>query len=164
MSNARTNNATRATIDFSAIFASGTFKDVWEGTYIAGARTGQRCVAKEFKTGSVFEASYFEEEMSLIRLTQAIIDAFDSAGIIGTERQILLNTPAIWTYQDYSGRKALIEPMIENFEKFNSNTGWASVTGSEWSDAMQALSHFSYHNSNRQVLLCDLQGGVYSNG
>lgn len=30
-----------------------------------------------------------------------------------------------------------------------------------WSDVMQALSHFSYHTSNGEYLLCDLQGGVY---
>ena len=63
-----------------------------------------------------------------------------------------------------SGIKSLVEPMIENFEKFNSNTGWADMTGGASSEAMQALSHFSYHNSSGQFLLCDIQGGVYSNG
>ncbi|KAH9219853.1 kinase-like domain-containing protein [Leptodontidium sp. 2 PMI_412] len=163
MSNSRTNNSTRASINKDAIFASGTFKNVWTGIYTAGDRSGQRCVAKEFKTGSVYEAGYFEEEMNIIRGTQRIVDDFDSAGVLGTGRRILLNTPEIWTYE-MSQQKLLLEPMIENFEKFNSNTGWASVTGSEWSDAMQALSHFSYHNSNRQLLLCDLQGGVYQDG
>jgi hypothetical protein len=54
--------------------------------------------------------------------------------------------------------------MIEDFGKFNSNSGWAPVTGTAWTDAMQALSHFSYHDSDDKVLLCDLQGGVYSDG
>lgn len=151
MSNSRTNDATKAEIDTSAIFASGTFKNVWSGTYTRGARTGQRCVAKEFKTGSVYEAHYFEEEMNIIRRTQNIIDAFDNAGILGQGRKILLNTPAVWTYVE-SKKKHLIEPMIDGFEKFNSNTGWATNTGAEWGEAMQALSHFSYHNSNRQFL------------
>lgn len=53
----------------------------------------------------------------------------------------------------------LVEPYIEDFEKFNSNSGWAPVTGNLWSDVMQALSHFSYHNSGGQYLLCSLQGG-----
>jgi Alpha-kinase family len=47
--------------------------------------------------------------------------------------------------------------MIENFEKFNSNSGWAPLTGNAWSNAMQALSHFSYNDSDQKVLLCDLQ-------
>lgn len=162
MANSRRNNSTVADIDRSYIFASGTFKNVWKGIYIEGARTGQRCVAKEFKTGSVYEDHYFDEEMNIMRRTQTIIDAFDAARIIGG-RKILLNRPEVWTSTMYF-RKALVEPMIDNFEKFNSNSGWASMTGAEWGEAMQALSHFSYHDSNRQFLLCDLQGGVYQTG
>lgn len=52
MSNSRTNQATSANLDGHAIFASGTFKNVWAGTYIEGARTGERCVVKEFKSGA----------------------------------------------------------------------------------------------------------------
>lgn len=100
--------------------------------------------------------------MNIIRRTQRIIDAFDNARIIGG-RKILLNTPEVWTGEE-TGMKALVEPMIDNFQKFNSNTGWATITGAEWGEAMQALSHFSYHDSNRQFLLCDLQGGVYQTG
>ena len=33
-----------------------------------------------------------------------------------------------------------------------------------WPRVMQAVSHFSYHISNGQCLLCDLQGGVFNNG
>jgi hypothetical protein len=36
MGHARTNNATRAVIDATKIFASGTFKNVWVGTYTNG--------------------------------------------------------------------------------------------------------------------------------
>ncbi|KAF7343046.1 Kinase-like protein [Mycena venus] len=161
MSYARRNNATRANIDQSHVFATGTFKNVWKGVYTVGARTGQACVAKEFKTGSVYERRYFEEEMNVIRLTQDIIDAWHAERIIN--REIYLNTPEIWTMIS-TGVKVLLEPMIQNFEKFNSNTGWASNTGGVWSEAMQALSHFSFHNSNGRFLLCDLQGGLYSDG
>lgn len=37
-------------------------------------------------------------------------------------------------------------------------TGWVNPTGVGWSDCFQALSHFSYHVTNGQHLLCDLQG------
>ncbi|KAJ7301279.1 kinase-like domain-containing protein [Mycena albidolilacea] len=161
MSYARLNNSTRAEIDQSQVFATGTFKNVWKGIYTVGARTGQPCVAKEFKTGSVYESHYFEEEMNVIRLTQVVIDAWHAEQIIDSD--IRLNTPEIWKYSG-SGVRLLLEPMIENFEKFNSNTGWASNTGGVWSEAMQALSHFSFHNSNGRSLLCDLQGGLYSDG
>jgi hypothetical protein len=124
MSYTRSNNATNATIERSmGIFASGTFKNVWQGVYTDGVRKGHKCVAKEFKTGSVLEAHYFEEELEIVARTQKIIDDFDAAGII--DRKIWLNTPQIWTYEgDF--HKCLVEPMIVNFERFNSNTGWAS--------------------------------------
>ncbi|KAJ7251138.1 kinase-like domain-containing protein [Mycena haematopus] len=96
------------------------------------------------KTGSVYEAHYFEEELNIISRTQTVIDAWHAERII--DRDILLNTPEIWVYET-TGVQNLVEPMIENFEKFNSNTGWASISGGAWSEAMQALSHFSYHNS-----------------
>ncbi|KAI1733652.1 kinase-like domain-containing protein [Xylaria scruposa] len=161
MSNSRNNNATAASIDHYQLFASGAFKNVYAGQYTEGVRAGQNCVAKEFKTGSPYEEHYFEQEMNIIHRTQRVIDDWNNAGII--DKRVLLNNPQIWTYRS-CGTKALVEPMIENFEKFNSNTGWATVTGGVWSEAMQALSHFSYHNSGGHILLCDLQGGSYQNG
>ena len=118
---ARRNNSTHAAIDTSEIFASGTFKNVWAGHYDRGTRAGQKCVSKEFKTGSVYEAHYFDKEMEVIRRAQTMIDAWHDANII--QQKILLNTPEIWTYEE-SRHKILVEPMIENYEKFNSNSGW----------------------------------------
>jgi hypothetical protein len=162
MSYSRVNSSTRALIVNDKIFASGTFKDVWKGVYTNGPRKGEPCVAKEFKTGSVFEEHYFQEELSIVERTQRIIDDFAAAKVLENGR-IFLNTPEIWTF-DGTNEKCLTEPMIENFEKFNGNTGWAPVTGTAWGEAMQALSHFSYHDSNRQFLLCDIQGGSYRDG
>lgn len=160
--NSRQNLSSNANIfRDEGIFARGTFKNVWRGVYTNGPRKGQNCVAKEFKTGSVYEDHYFDEELAVMSKTQKIIDAWHDADIIN--RRILLNTPQIWEYE-VSGIRILVEPMIANFEKFNSNTGWADISGGAWSKAMQALSHFSYNNSGGQFLLCDLQGGVYRDG
>jgi len=133
--------------------------------YTSGPRKGEACVAKEFKTGSVFEEYYFQEELNIVERSQKIVDDFAEAKVISSSgnSRILLNTPEIWTF-DYTEEKCLTEPMIEKFEKFNSNTGWAPLTGTAWSEAMQALSHFSYHDSQGQFLLCDIQGGSYRNG
>ncbi|KAI1110982.1 kinase-like domain-containing protein [Nemania sp. NC0429] len=161
MSNSRTNNATRADIYRHRLFASGTFKNVYAGMYTVGERAGQRCVSKEFKTGSVYETHYFDEEMNVMRRAQAVIDDWQDGGFI--DKRILLNTPEIWQYEG-TGVKTLVEPMIQNYEKFNSNSGWSSADGGASSEAMQALSHFSYHNSGGQFLLCDLQGGAYQDG
>jgi hypothetical protein len=87
-----------------------------------------------------------------------MVAAFNETGVLGNKR-VRVNIPSIArAYR--SGAKFLIEPFIEGFKKFNSNTGWAD-NSSESAQAIQALSHFSYHFSKRESLLCDLQGGVY---
>jgi Alpha-kinase family len=146
-------------------FAEGSFKIVWLGKYKDGDREGQRCVAKEFKEGSVFEDYYFEEEMRLIWATSDIVENFNEAGILGAWK-VRVNIPEIGTGRDgeMKGLKCLVEPFIENFEKFNSNSGWVNPNGGVWGDAIQALSHFSYHDSGGEYLLCDLQGGSHKDG
>ena len=53
--------------------------------------------------------------------------------------------------------RCLVEPMIlGEYEKFNSNSGWVS----DQSALTEVLSHFSYHHTGGQFLLCDLQGNV----
>ena len=127
MPDSRANSSTRAVIVNDKTFASGIFKEVWKGIYTDGPRKGEFCAVKEFKTGSVFEEHYFQEELSIVERTQRIIDDFAAAKVIENGR-IFLNTPEIWIFDD-TKEKCLTEPMIQNFEKFNSNTGWAPVTG-----------------------------------
>lgn len=43
-------------------------------------------------------------------------------------------------------------------------SGWCSEENLDEVDVLQALSHFSYHRSAGQFLLCDLQGGIYRDG
>lgn len=62
-----------------------------------------------------------------------------------------------------AGQKVLQEPFIDDYQKFNSNSGWAD-NETPWPRVMQALSHFSYHASGGQFVLCDLQGGFYADG
>ncbi|KKY37459.1 putative elongation factor 2 kinase [Diaporthe ampelina] len=66
--------------------------------------------------------------------------------------------------RQHNGEKSLVEPFIRNFQKFNNNAGRVYFQGTPWSDALQALSHFSYHYSRCQMLLCDIQGGAYVDG
>jgi hypothetical protein len=130
-----------------------------------GPQNGELCVVKEFKTGSVYEESFFNNDINAVSKAAEIIRAFNASNArmpprLG-QKNILLNTPQVWedVYPDFTGRKSkkLVEPMLEGeFLKFNSNSGY--VNGA---DFMQALSHFSYHHSAGRYLLCDLQGGHY---
>jgi len=76
-----------------------------------------------------------------------------------------VNRASVWTGRtaDIKGEKFLVEPYIEHWQKWNSNTGWA-LRDDTWSDVMQALSHFSYHTLGGHLVLCDLQGGIYKDG
>lgn len=160
---ARENLSCRAEVYKSHIFATGTFKLVYKGAYTEGNRKNQDCVCKYFKTGSVFEESYFDNEIKVVTKALELITKFNNAGIISSD--IYLNWPTVW-WHDHTGETCLVEPLIKNFEKYNSNTGWnpSYEDSTPWTDVMQALSHYSYHCTSGQLLLCDLQGGTYKKG
>eukprot|EP01135_Chromosphaera_perkinsii_P008823 Nk52_evm18s1485 gene=Nk52_evmTU18s1485 len=145
-------------------FAEGTFKWVDKGEYTEGERCGHPCVMKWFKTGVVYEAHYFATDLKVTEKAVDIIQKFND--LQNVSKQVLVNIPQVWTYMHGSskaGQKTIVEPFILNYQKFNSNTGWKDDS-TPWPKVMQALSHFSYHVSRSNLVLCDLQGGVYSNG
>ena len=48
-----------------------------------------------------------------------------------------------------------VEPFIDGeYKKFNSNSGAVL----EWSEALAAFSHYTYNASDRELIVCDLQG------
>lgn len=155
-------------------FAEGGFRHVYKGVYLSGPREGEECVMKEFKTGSVHEATFFEADVQAVkkatrmqrnvtpRLAELgagqLIQKFNDANVVS--KPVYLNEPEVWSGSGgrIAGHKVLVEPMIRGtYFRFNSNTGYAEPDTA----TMQALSHFSYHISNGQYLLCDLQGGRY---
>eukprot|EP00961_Rhodomonas_salina_P113891 1531860-Rhodomonas_salina.3 len=163
---ARENDATSTSFeawDLDNPFSQGQFRWVAKGRYTEGRRQGEQCVCKWFKSGSVFEKEFFELDIHAVQKAEQIIKQWNFAGFVN--RVIRLNIPQVWTFTDgfRKGQKVLQEPFIENWQKFNSNSGWAD-DDTPWPRVMQALSHFSYHISSGQHVLCDLQGGVYSDG
>ncbi|KAI1439599.1 kinase-like protein [Annulohypoxylon stygium] len=138
-------------------FSEGAFRWVGRATYSSGHRNGQPCVIKWFKTGAVFEKDYFTLDIKAVDKALEIVNRFNELNIVS--KTVKINVPAVWTIVE-TGQMVLCEPFIENYQKFNSNSGWVddSIT---WGEVMQALSHFSYHISGGQFVLCDLQGGIY---
>jgi hypothetical protein len=130
--------------------------------YTAGESAGEKCVTKVLRSGPVFIESAFEYELAVVKQAADIIDKFNDAEILDDE--VWLAEPQIWYWEDKSQGMNLDERFLENFQKFNSNTGWVSGGLCDWNDGMQALSHFSYHVSGGQFVLCDLQGAVYGDG
>eukprot|EP00038_Savillea_parva_P031127 m.83008 g.83008 ORF g.83008 m.83008 type:complete len:288 (-) comp9514_c0_seq1:3475-4338(-) len=166
---ARRNNAHRAEFPQHALdypFASGGFRYVAKGVYTEGERQGEPCVCKWFKSGGVFETKFYDTDIKNVGKALHLLEEFNSQNIVSQE--VRLNIPEVWTFDEDSGpgwahRKVLQEPFIEGYRKFNSNSGWAD-DATPWPRVMQALSHFSYHASGGQFVLCDLQGGVTHTG
>lgn len=165
---ARRNNANNATFTHEALdhpFAEGAFRWVAKGAYTDGNRRGEPCVCKWFKTGHVMESQFYDTDLKTSNEAIRLITKWNEANLVN--RVVKVNLPEVWTFVNSSGpragRKVLQEPFIENYQKFNSNSGWADDS-IPWARVMQALSHFSYHTSGGATLLCDLQGGVYNDG
>ena len=161
----RYNNANRAIFTNAALgnpFAEGGFRWVAKGQYTAGDRQGQACVTKWFKTGAVFSADFFTLDIKAVDRALEIVNHFNRLGIVN--KAVKINVPDVWTFEDdgsdWAGQKTLVEPFIQNYQKFNSNSGWTDESRA-WGLAMQALSHFSYHVTGGMYVLCDLQGGIY---
>lgn len=164
---ARRNDSNGATFSSEALdypFAQGAFRWVAKGTYTDGLRAGQACVCKWFKTGHVMESTFFDLDIKAMNKALDLVKEWNSRKYVN--EVIRVNIPEVWEFTPgsrYAGHKVLQEPFIENYQKFNSNTGWAD-SKTAWPQLMQALSHFSYHASGGQFVLCDLQGGIYSKG
>jgi len=160
---ARHNHTTKNTwieVDLSRFDEQGAFRYCTYGFYRRGPRSGQRCVAKWFKSCRINENDFFNSEFEAVERALRIITQFNMARFASAFFR--LNQPEEWIIDN---TRCLVEPYIENYRKFNSNTGWYAV-GSKGgiSESMQALSHFSYHITSGMLLLCDLQGGMYRDG
>ncbi|RMZ39554.1 hypothetical protein AFCA_002328 [Aspergillus flavus] len=162
----RYNNSNKCSVPNSALknpFAQGAFRWVAKGSYTSGSRRGQACVVKWFKTGAVFSDDYFTLDIKAVDKALEIVSMFNQLNIIN--KVVKINVPEVWHFTDdssdeWAGQRHLCEPFIQNYQTFNSDTGW-NDDSKAWGEVMQALSHFSYHISGGNYVLCDLQGGIY---
>ena len=145
----QSNQASRGQVT-DQIVARGSFKDIKLGHYTDGPRTGQKFVAKFMRSVDPYLASVYKHELKIVKRTHKIVQRFEESGIAPVA--ILLNKPTLWegggSGDEWTGTRHLVEPFIENYQKFNSNTGWVTKKDlGALGDALQALSHFSYHDS-----------------
>lgn len=162
MSYARHTLATRIDTDYADVAGTGSFKIVYHGTFRDGSRANQPCVKKCIKPGCGEALELFKSEKAIVSKAAEPIEKFNDAGLSTAKTVVYMNVPEI--FRDRTGRETLVEPFIRNFEKFNSNSGWTNPSQSIRCLVLQALSHFSYHASGGQFLLCDLQGGTFCKG
>ena len=117
-------------------------------------------MSKVFHTGSVYEETFFTKDVQALEAAGPIVRAFNALGVAAPG---YLNKSEVWqdVEPDSMGKKerSIVEPFLEgSFLKYNSNSGFAENRY----EAMQALSHYSYHYSYHATggakLSCDLQG------
>lgn len=150
------NLATEATYNSEPEW-QGAHKFVARGTYSKGQRCGDQCVVKWFKNGPVYSEVGFTEDLKAIDKAKLLLSSFNNQNRL--QKPIYINEATVWTKRSADQRgyqRLLVEPFIEGiYRRFNSNTGYQSPGH----DIMAALSHFSYHVTSGQAVLCDLQGG-----
>ena len=151
-------------------FAEGSLKRCYRGTYSDGS--GGRCVVKEFRDGG---EAYFAVEVEISATAARILAAFNSQGILPQGMRLVLARPEVWRCSEGGyfggdkvaseggeGERVLVEPFIEGFRKFNSNSGFKGA--GTYAAIGDALSHYSFHFSSGALVLCDLQGGTTLSG
>lgn len=58
----------------------------------------------------------------------------------------------------------ILEPYMEgSYQKYNTNGGWVTPNTDLYSYTLQAFSHYSWAKSNKELVICDLQGVVKGN-
>lgn len=133
----------------------GTFRVCLAGTFIGGNRNNQEAACKRFKpVYRHMQDEYFAKDFQIAN--KAITIATDWNESCPNDKEILINRGSI--HYSRSGIPYLVEPVIRYYEKFTSNSGWIGDTDDWEVRCLEAFSHYTYHRSGGQLLVCDLQG------
>ncbi len=154
---ARTNLTSKNVNITNNILGIGAFRICVEGTYVGGNRNAQEAACKRFKPQyRQMEDEFFSKDFQIADRTIQYAEGWNSFCEYGKE--IVVSRGDIHT--TYENVKYLVEPLVRHFEKFTSNNGWiADVNEVGWAVlAMEAFSHYTYHQSGGQLIVCDLQG------
>jgi Alpha-kinase family len=152
---ARTNlTSCNASLDRSQILGEGKFRTAYAGTYIGGNRNSQEAVCKCFNNRfRSMENEFFDADWKIADRAIEFAEGWNRF----SSSTILMTKGDVWII---GGTKYMVEPFIRYFTKFTSNNGWiASEEDEGWCVlAMEAFSHYTYHKSGGQLIVCDLQG------
>jgi len=139
-----------------SILGVGAFRIAYAGTYNGGNRNQQEAVCKCFKDHyRPLENEFFRYDYQIADRAIEFAEQWNS--FCESKKELLMTKGDIMTI---GHKKYLVEPLIRYFTKYTSNNGWiASESNGGWKvHAMEAFSHYTYHKSGGQMIVCDLQG------
>jgi Alpha-kinase family len=134
----------------------GVFRVCVEGTFIGGRRNQQEAACKRFKPQyRALGEEFYAIDFSIA--DQAIVVAEQWNSFCDQGKEILISRGSL--HSSNSGIQYLVEPLIRNYEKFTSNSGWIGDSDNNWEvRCVEAFCHFSYHATGGSLLVCDIQG------
>jgi hypothetical protein len=133
----------------------GSFRICVEGTYIGGNRNQQEAACKRFKPQfRSLEKEFFAVDFYIA--DEAIIVAERWNEFCDQGKEILISRGSL--HNSNSGIQYLVEPLIRDYTKFTSNSGWIANSESWKVRCLEAFCHYSYHTTGGRLLVCDIQG------
>jgi len=159
-SSAARTNLTSQRVDISShILGEGSFRIAYEGEYIGGNRNRQAAACKQFKPQyEDMEVEFFQDDFRIADKAITLAEGWNAICPYGKE--VLITKGDVHTLY---GERYLVEPLIRDYTKFTSNSGWISPRCNDAVLAMEAFSHYTYHRSGGNLLVCDLQGRYKKN-
>jgi Alpha-kinase family len=150
---ARTNLTSNDVRIHSEVIGEGTFRTCLAGTFVGGTRNGQAAACKRFKREyRHLEDEYFSQDFQIA--DKVIMIATDWNSFCDDGEEILVSKGSI--HCSSSGIKYLVEPLIRDYERFTSNSGWIGDTDDWTVRCMEAFTHYSYERTEQQMIVCDL--------
>ena len=124
-------------------------------------QTREWVVLKLFKrTGPQWESpKRFVEVSQVHKIAAAYAEEFNSVKPKKAPKLEVLRVDLVQLPEDEQSQWYTMERFIEGkYEKFNGNNGYVAASTDPFTAAMQTFSHYTWVKSEKQLLICDLQG------
>ena len=150
-------NSTEVTIDTNDVLGTGSFRVTFRGTYTNGRRIHQSAACKRFhpRYEQLIATEFYSYDFKVVN--QSIAFAQQWNNFCHSKDSITFSRGNLTTHD---GIQYLFEPMITPYYKYTNNAGWILNDPSKRVvvECLEAFCHFTYHSSDRSMIVCDLQG------